>query len=205
MHDHIVRLPFDTVPLASRTRPRAVLRLELQRLEAMVQSTGIAQRYDLLPTMSKYLDPQLVFALTEFIRTRDIYDSKEVLAAQVKVLWNTNMVEFTMELYKELHGPDSTPPPELEERKASVIARITQLQDNAQKMIDVISNQTNVQGLRSDRTMNSAYLKVCGCFCCAQLRGCSPPASLPLGVLLCCDMWFSCDVGKAPLCLCTIH
>lgn len=125
----------------------------------MLVSATLAQKFDLLPTMSKYLDPQLVFALTEFIRTRDIYDAREVLEAQVKLLWKTNMVEFTIELYKELHGPDSASQ-ELEERKDGVISRLGQLQENAQKMIDVISNQTNVQGLRSDRTMNSAYLKV---------------------------------------------
>ena len=148
----------------------------------MVQSNSLAQRYDLLPTMSKYLDPQLVFALTEFIRTRDIYDGREVLEAQIKVLWSTNMVEFTMELHKELHGPDSAPPQELEERKDVVIQRITQLQENAQKMIDVISNQTNVQGLRSDRKMNSDYLKVRTGLCTVQLRGCSSQDSLSLSV-----------------------
>jgi translation initiation factor 3 subunit E len=127
---------------------------------AMVESKTLAQRYDLLPKMSNYLDPQLVFALTEFIRTRDIYDGREVLEAQVKLLWNTNMVEFTMEIYKELHGPNSTSQ-ELEERKQVVIQRIGQLQSDAQKMIDVISNQTTVQGLRSDRAANMTYLKVC--------------------------------------------
>lgn len=167
-----LELPFGKQPVASRTRPRAVLWVGAAASRAMVESNTLVQRYDLLPTMSKYLDPQLVFALTEFIRTRDIYDGREVLAAQVKLLWSTNMVEFTMDLYKELHGPDSAPQ-ELEDRKDAVIQRIGQLQEAAQKMIDVISNQSNVQGLRSDRTMNSAYLKVCKGLRVVQLHVCS--------------------------------
>lgn len=126
----------------------------------MVESKTLAQRCDLLPTMSKYLDPQLVFALSEFTRTRDIYDDRQLLEAQVKLLWNTNMVEFTMDLCKELHGTD-TAPAELEERKDVVIQRIGQLHQNAQKIIDVISNQSTIQGLQSDRQSNSTYLKVC--------------------------------------------
>jgi translation initiation factor 3 subunit E len=117
--------------------------------------------HDLLPTMSKYLDPQLVFALLEFTRTRGIYDSKDVVEAQINLLKGTNMVEYTIELYTELHGTNSAPK-ELEERKDAVLQRIGELQESAKKIIDVISNQANVQGLRSDRTINSQYLQVRG-------------------------------------------
>eukprot|EP00892_Ulva_mutabilis_P009997 jgi/Ulvmu1/736/UM010_0109.1 len=114
--------------------------------------------YDLIPTMTKYLDPQLAFALLEFIRARAIYKDTDVLEAQIKLLKATNMVEFTMELYNELHGANAAPK-EMEERRVAVIQRVTELQENSQRMIAVIADQSMVQNLKADRNLNNAFLK----------------------------------------------
>jgi translation initiation factor 3 subunit E len=114
--------------------------------------------YDLLPTMSRFLDPQLAFALLEFIRTREIYKDSDIVEAQIKLLKATNMVEFTMELYNELHGPN-TAPKEMEERRDAVLKRISELQENSKRIIEVISDKNTVQNLKADRNLNITFLK----------------------------------------------
>lgn len=116
--------------------------------------------YDLIPTMTKFLDPQLAFALLEFIRARTIYKDGDVLEAQIKLLKATNMVEFTMELHNELHGAN-TAPKEMEERRDAVIKRVTELQENSRRIFDVISDKSTVQNLKADRNLNITFLKVC--------------------------------------------
>jgi len=135
--------------------------------------------YDLIPTMTKYLDPQLAFALLEFIRARAIYKDNDVLEAQIKLLKATNMVEFTMELYNELHGANSAPK-QMEERRDAVIQRVTELQENSRRIFDVISDKNTVQNLKADRNLNITFLKVClDCRSCVRVHFC---------VLLACDL-----------------
>ena len=129
--------------------------------------------------MTKYLDPQLAFALLEFIRARAIYKDNDVLEAQIKLLKATNMVEFTMELYNELHGANSAPK-QMEERRDAVIQRVTELQENSRRIFDVISDKNTVQNLKADRNLNITFLKVClDCRSCVRVHFC---------VLLACDL-----------------
>lgn len=116
--------------------------------------------YDLIPTMTKYLDPQLAFALLEFVRARGIYKDRDVLEAQIKLLKATNMVEYTMELYEDLHGVNSAPK-EMEQRRDAVIQRVNELQENSRRIFDVISDKNTVQNLKADRNLNITFLKVC--------------------------------------------
>jgi translation initiation factor 3 subunit E len=129
------------------------------RQEAHATASDAMAEYDLLSTMTQYLDPQLVFALLEFVRARGIYKETDVLRTQIEVLKATNMVEFTIELYNALHGTEN-PPKQLEERREAVIQRMTELEEKAKGIIDVISNEKIMQDLRADRKLNSKYLEV---------------------------------------------
>jgi eIF3 subunit 6 N terminal domain len=121
---------------------------------------GNMAEYNLLSTMSRFLDPQLVFALLEFANHQGLYKEQDVLAAQIEVLRHTNMVEFLMELQTQLHN-SQTPPQELIDRRDTVNKRIEELQAKAQPIMDIILDENNLQRLRGDRALNSAFLKVC--------------------------------------------
>jgi hypothetical protein len=121
-------------------------------------SGGMAE-HDLLPTFSNFLDPQLAFALLEFANGRNIYKSRDVTAAQVELLNGTNMVEYAIELYKELHGTNQ-PSQELSDRREAVLLKLQQVQEKANPIIAIIREDDIVQKLKADRAQNIAFLQV---------------------------------------------
>lgn len=116
-------------------------------------------QYDLLPTFAKFLDPQLAFALLEFASARGVYDPKDVTAAQIQLLHGTNMVNYAIELYCELHGTEE-PSAELLARRDAVLEKLPRLQEQAKPIIDIITKDENVAKLKADRASNNAYLQV---------------------------------------------
>jgi eIF3 subunit 6 N terminal domain len=119
---------------------------------------GMAQ-HDLFPTFAKFLDPQLAFALLEYAAVRDIYDQRDVTEARIQLLHGTNMVEYEMSLYQELHNTDQ-PSQALLDRRAAVIEKLTAVQEKAKPMMEVLSKDEVVSQLKADRTQNMAFLKV---------------------------------------------
>jgi translation initiation factor 3 subunit E len=116
-------------------------------------------KHDLMPTFAKFLDPQLSFALLEFASTRGIYDPKDVTAAQIELLRGTNMVDYAIELYNDLHGTSQTSE-ELIARREAVLEKLPRLQEEAKPIMDIITKDENVAMLKADRASNNAYLQV---------------------------------------------
>jgi translation initiation factor 3 subunit E len=116
-------------------------------------------KYDLMPTFARFLDPQLSFALLEFASTSGVYDPKDVTAAQIDLLRGTNMVDYAIELYNNLHGK-SEPSKELLARREAVLEKLPRLQHEAKPIMDIITKDENVAMLKADRASNNAYLQV---------------------------------------------
>lgn len=115
--------------------------------------------HDLLPTFSRFLDPQLAFALLEFASARKIYNPRDVTAAQIQLLDGTNMVEYAIELYNELHKT-TEPSKELVARKEVVLQKLTKVQERANPIIAIMRDDAIVQRLKADKAQNIAYLQV---------------------------------------------
>lgn len=114
--------------------------------------------HDLFPRFVSYLDPQIAFALLEYVGGRQIYETQDIARAQIELVHHTNMVEFEESIYSEqLH---EQPPAELAERKEAVIERLRQAQQNAQPLTQLLSSEENIAQLRQDRSQNIATLKV---------------------------------------------
>jgi translation initiation factor 3 subunit E len=67
--------------------------------------------YDLTLKVSQYLDRHMIFPLLEFLSSHKIYDEKDILVVKLDLLNNTNMVDFAMDCYRNLH-PDEEDVPE---------------------------------------------------------------------------------------------
>lgn len=65
--------------------------------------------YDLTSKIAEYLDQHLIFPLLEFLSTRKIYDENSLLAIKLELLNSTNMVDFALESYKNLHQDQDVP------------------------------------------------------------------------------------------------
>lgn len=101
----------------------------------MTASEAAAQ-WNLTSSVSPYLDLHMMFPLLEYvdslISTGSIpYSSSDVAAARLSLLRPTHMVDYAMDIYRELHGADAEIPVEMEEQKSKVYETLAALKDDA--------------------------------------------------------------------------
>ncbi|KAI4471902.1 eukaryotic translation initiation factor 3 subunit e [Holotrichia oblita] len=76
-------------------------------------------KFDLTSRMGQYLDRHLVFPLLEFLSAKEIYDEQELLKAKLDILSKTNMVDYAIDIRKQLY-PKEDVPEELKERRFEI-------------------------------------------------------------------------------------
>ena len=94
-------------------------------------ATSSAVDWDLTSSVSPYLDLHMMFPLLEYmdslISTGAIpYASSDVATARLSLLRPTHMVDYAMDIYRELHG-DEAVPVEMEEQKVKVLEQMTNM------------------------------------------------------------------------------
>ncbi len=92
----------------------------------MEKQTNSGSTWDLTALISPYLDLHMMFPLLEYvdslISTGTIpYSTSDVAAARLSLLRPTHMVDYAMDIYRELHGQDASIPVEMEEQKKQVL------------------------------------------------------------------------------------
>jgi eIF3 subunit 6 N terminal domain len=97
----------------------------------MTTMEGVEQ-WDLTSRVSPYLDRHMMFPLLEYLDSlinagTVSYSSKDVATSRLSLLRPTHMVDYAIDIYKGLHGEDSTVPPEMEEQKVKVYERLEEL------------------------------------------------------------------------------
>jgi len=102
--------------------------------------------WDLTTTLSPYLDLHMMFPLLEFVDDlicKQIlpYESSDVATARLSLLHPTNMVDYAMDIYKELHDVDD-PPTEMEEMKAKIFEELERLRSGC-KTFDALCCDEN--------------------------------------------------------------
>ncbi|XP_065188592.1 eukaryotic translation initiation factor 3 subunit E-like [Sycon ciliatum] len=96
-------------------------------------------QYDLTSEVGKYLDRHLVFPLLEFLSAKEIYDEREMLQAKVELLSSTQMVDFAMDVYSQLH-PDTNPPESMVDKRSKVVQRLKELQEATSHVVAVLAD-----------------------------------------------------------------
>lgn len=93
-----------------------------------------AAAYDLTSNISPYLDLHMMFPLLEYIDSlissgSISYNAMDVAQARLELLKPTHMVDYAMDIYREVHGADAQIPQEMEDQKAGVFQKLEELKD----------------------------------------------------------------------------
>ncbi|KAG1905511.1 eIF3 subunit 6 N terminal domain-containing protein [Suillus fuscotomentosus] len=114
--------------------------------------------YDLSKTIIPYLDRHLAFPLLAHLVETSLFPVEQVQAAQYELAKGTNMLDYAVSLFEQLH-PDEEIPEEFSGKREKAVSTNERLQLEAQAVLDVIENPDVAQALRQDKNQNLQYLK----------------------------------------------
>ena len=132
----------------------------------MADASGIEQ-WDLTSKISPYLDRHMMFPLLEYLDGlindgRVSYNSNDVAAARLALLRPTHMVDYAIDIYRGLHGPESEVPSEMEEQKANVYKRLGELEKGCKALHDLCGNEEERVSLACDHRSYFVLSVHCG-------------------------------------------
>ncbi|XP_066260229.1 eukaryotic translation initiation factor 3 subunit E isoform X2 [Euwallacea similis] len=112
-------------------------------------------KYDLTAKIGQYLDRHLVFPLLEFLSAKEIYDETEVLKAKLEILSKTNMIDYAIDIRKQLYPRDEIPD-DLKQRRQHVVAQLQELQQRVEPILTIMGNEDimkNMENMRDSKTL----------------------------------------------------
>jgi len=150
--------------------PHLNLQATMTTAETKTPELADASTYDLTPLISPYLDLHMMFPLLEYIdsliATGAIsYSAADVAQARLELLRPTHMVDYAMDIYREIHGEEAEIPQEMEDQKGEVFKQMEVLREGQMAFDDlsrdeevrnnlVNNNQWNYKSLTSMATYN---------------------------------------------------
>lgn len=117
----------------------------------------------ILSNIAPHLSRHLLFPLIQFEgdQAEDKGDAdlaKKILAGKIQLLEDTNMTDYVASLYCELHGVAEAPA-EYTKKRQDVLAQLDKYEKDTEKIVDLLTQDEVINGLRSDKVANLEFLK----------------------------------------------
>jgi len=106
--------------------------------------------FDLTSKIAANLDKHLVFPLLEFLSEKNIYDQGDLNLAKLKLLNNTNMVDFASDVHVLVY-PDEEKPKKFEEKRANVVNLLKSHSAVIQPILDIMKLEEVKKQVESTR------------------------------------------------------
>ena len=105
-----------------------------------------AASWDLTSQISPHLDLHMMFPLLEYVDSLITaglvpYTHGDVAASRLALLRPTHMVDYAMDIYRELHGADAEIPKEMETQKEEVFKNLESLRDGCVKFDELCRDE----------------------------------------------------------------
>ena len=126
--------------------------------QAQPTSSDLASEYDLLPKFIPHLDRHMIFPLLEFMSGQEGEDSTEVTKTKFELLKNTNMTDYLVGLWQEIHDSDDVPE-EFVKRTEEVLQRLELFSEETSQIDELLNDDNVVSNLRSDKVANLKFLE----------------------------------------------
>ena len=115
------------------------------------------QEWDLTPTIGRFLDRHLIIPLLDTLAERQFFPSEDLQKAKLAVLNKTNMLDYAMEIYRELHK--SEVPADMTARRDEVFGTMEALKDEVKPILELLQDHGRVAELKHERCFTQAYLQ----------------------------------------------
>lgn len=122
------------------------------------EELDIARQYDLTNKMLPFLDRHLMYPLIENLSAKQLYDAKALLKLNYDLTKDTNMVDHTIKLWKELNGSEDTPA-ELLKRKEQVLKELGDYENKTSRLMKVFEDEEFKNNLKQDKVANQQLLE----------------------------------------------
>lgn len=121
--------------------------------QQLVEAADIARKYDLTETMMPFLDRHLIFHLTDFLSSKELYDEHNLNELKYNLLKDTNMVDYVQSLWQKLH-PGEEVPEEFGNRKEALLNEMAKLEDSLGRFFEVLEDPEVQANLKQDKVQN---------------------------------------------------
>lgn len=123
------------------------------KTQLVAEAAEIARKYDLTETMMPFLDRHLIFHLTDFLSSKELYDEHNLNELKYNLLKDTNMVDYVQSLWQQLH-PGKEVPSEFAQRKEALLDQMAKLETSLGKFFEVLEDPEVQANLKQDKVQN---------------------------------------------------
>lgn len=111
-------------------------------------------QWDLTSEIGVFLDRHLVYPLLEFLSDKAVYNEREILLGKFELVKNTRMIDYAIDVYRLLYGPDV--PDDLMEKRAKTVSELKQYQEDTNHIRSIFESQeviTQIETTRDGKTL----------------------------------------------------